>query len=108
MSGAMTDAAPSLPSSTGWEKFGACRQYPGPRRIFFSKGPLAIEEAKGVCATCLVRPECLKFALATPVVGVWGGTTQEERRALSGRTRRYTPSLTGRRRRRRAKDTAPV
>jgi WhiB family redox-sensing transcriptional regulator len=41
------------------------------------------EAAKAVCATCPVRPECLEWALATGQdSGVWGGTSEEERRAL--------------------------
>jgi WhiB family transcriptional regulator, redox-sensing transcriptional regulator len=34
-----------------------------------------------VCASCIVRRPCLQFALAThQTYGVWGGTTEEERR----------------------------
>ena len=41
------------------------------------------ESAKAVCAMCPVRPECLQWALATGQdAGVWGGTSEEERRAL--------------------------
>jgi len=37
-------------------------------------------EAKAVCAGCLVRRECLAFALRTRQVhGIWGGLTGEER-----------------------------
>ncbi len=42
-----------------------------------------IEAAKSVCEVCEVRAECLEFALATnQEAGIWGGTTEEERRAL--------------------------
>lgn len=42
-----------------------------------------IEAAKSVCGACPVREECLEFALATnQEAGVWGGTTEEERRKL--------------------------
>lgn len=42
-----------------------------------------IEAAKAICAECPVRQECLEFALATnQESGVWGGTTDEERRRL--------------------------
>ena len=42
-------------------------------------------EAKAVCAGCLVRRECLAFALRTRQVhGIWGGLTEEER---TGRSR---------------------
>jgi WhiB family transcriptional regulator, redox-sensing transcriptional regulator len=37
-------------------------------------------DAKALCARCLVRRECLAFALRTRQVhGIWGGMTEEER-----------------------------
>jgi len=37
-------------------------------------------EAKAVCARCLVRRQCLSFALRTRQAhGIWGGLTEEER-----------------------------
>jgi WhiB family transcriptional regulator, redox-sensing transcriptional regulator len=37
-------------------------------------------EAKAVCARCLVRRQCLAFALRTRQAhGIWGGMTEEER-----------------------------
>ena len=56
--------------------------------LFFplgSKGkPLAqAEVAKGMCLGCEVREVCLLYALETnQVTGVWGGTTEEERRSI--------------------------
>ena len=51
-----------------------------------------IEEAKAVCRRCAVIEACLTYALQTGQdVGVWGGLSEEERRALSrrhARTRR--------------------
>ena len=39
--------------------------------------------AKAVCAGCPVRQECFSFALDDlALVGVWGGTTVQERRVL--------------------------
>ena len=41
-------------------------------------------QAKAICARCRVRPECLRFALATREAhGVWGGTSEEERRGCA-------------------------
>ena len=40
------------------------------------------DAAKTVCEACLVKSECLDYALATPPErdwGVWGGTTKRER-----------------------------
>ena len=43
-----------------------------------------VREAKAVCQTCLCQTDCLAYALdAGPVFeGVWGGSTEKERRAL--------------------------
>jgi len=42
-----------------------------------------IESAKRVCANCDAQKSCLEFALATnQESGVWGGTTEDERRKL--------------------------
>lgn len=40
-------------------------------------------DAKAVCRRCPVRADCLDAALASGEVGVWGGTTDEERRRLT-------------------------
>ncbi len=46
------------------------------------------EEAKEFCRRCEVRPRCLAFALRTSEAhGVWGGTTEDERRAWRLRDR---------------------
>ena len=52
--------------------------------------PLAqIEEAKKVCARCEVRAECLAWALeAGQDHGVWGGMSEDERRAIKRRQSR--------------------
>jgi len=62
--------------------------------LFFpigTTGPAAVqtEEAKAVCTECEVRPECLDWALTTGQdAGVWGGKSEEERRALRRARRR--------------------
>ena len=62
--------------------------------LFFpigTTGPAAaqIELAKSVCAQCDVRTECLEWALATNQdSGVWGGRSEDERRALRRARRR--------------------
>jgi WhiB family redox-sensing transcriptional regulator len=56
--------------------------------LFFpvgATGPAAsqIRAAKAVCIRCPVRLECLEWALATAQdAGVWGGLSEDERRAL--------------------------
>jgi WhiB family redox-sensing transcriptional regulator len=42
-----------------------------------------IEQAKEICRRCKVAPQCLEWALATNQHdGVWGGLSEDERRAL--------------------------
>ena len=48
------------------------------------------EEAKAVCRRCEVTATCLKWSLESgQEAGVWGGLSEEERRALK---RRNAPS----------------
>lgn len=67
-----------------WWQAAACRT--ADPDIFFpvsahGPGEDDIARAKEVCAECRVRRQCLQFALATHQMhGVWGGTTEEERR----------------------------
>lgn len=74
-----------------WWLLAACRE--ADPELFFpvtAHGPGAREtaRAKAVCATCRVRRQCLQFALATHQAhGVWGGTTEDERRLHARRER---------------------
>jgi WhiB family transcriptional regulator, redox-sensing transcriptional regulator len=62
--------------------------------LFFpigNTGPaiMQIEEAKQVCRRCDVREQCLAWALeAGQDHGVWGGLSEDERRALKRRSAR--------------------
>lgn len=62
--------------------------------LFFpigNTGPalVQIEEAKAVCRRCPVVDTCLKWAIETGQdAGVWGGLSEDERRALKRRTAR--------------------
>src|SRR5688572_16971916 len=48
-----------------------------------------IEKAKSVCARCTVTEICLQYALETGQdSGVWGGLSEDERRALKRRAAR--------------------
>ena len=53
---------------------------------FFPEYGESTQAAKTVCAVCPVREACLGYALATnQTIGVWGGLTVVERRALKRR-----------------------
>ena len=45
-----------------------------------------ISTARAVCRRCAVAAMCLAYALQTRQAGIWGGTTQEERCAMTGTT----------------------
>jgi len=60
-----------------------------------TSGPAAsqIAAAKAVCQRCDVRLACLEWAMATGQdAGVWGGLSEEERRALRRARQRGEPS----------------
>ncbi|MGW7268126.1 WhiB family transcriptional regulator [Streptomyces sp. NPDC054842] len=73
-----------------WRESAACRT--ADPDLFFpigNTGPalLQIEEAKAVCRVCPVRDACLEWAMdSEQTQGVWGGTSEDERRALRRRT----------------------
>ena len=69
-----------------WRSVAACRDTEP--ELFFPVGTTGmatdqIESAKRVCDHCDAQKACLEFALATnQESGVWGGTTEDERRKL--------------------------
>jgi WhiB family redox-sensing transcriptional regulator len=69
-----------------WRTLGACRDEDP--ELFFpvtSKGPAArqLVAAKAICAGCVVSRECLRYALENRQDhGVWGGTSEEERKLM--------------------------
>jgi WhiB family redox-sensing transcriptional regulator len=71
-----------------WMKRGACRGTSP--ALFYAERGEATDTAKAVCATCPIKAECLDFALRNcEMFGVWGGTSERERRQLR-RESRYT------------------
>ena len=74
------DDRQSEPEAT-WRDLAACREI-GFLPFFPGKGE-SPETAKRTCARCDVRDKCLAEVLNDPEAeGVWGGTTQRERRAI--------------------------
>ena len=69
-----------------WRLQAACRDTDPD--LFFPVGTTGpaleqIDAAKAVCRTCDSQAACLEFALATnQESGIWGGTSEEERRKL--------------------------
>jgi WhiB family redox-sensing transcriptional regulator len=61
--------------------------------LFFPERGASTREAKEVCRGCVVREECLEYALAnSEKFGIWGGLSERERRRI-----RRARSLSGRR-----------
>jgi WhiB family transcriptional regulator, redox-sensing transcriptional regulator len=75
-----------------WRHHAACRDEDP--ELFFpigNTGPalLQIDEAKRVCQRCVVTESCLQWALESGQdSGVWGGLSEDERRALKRRSAR--------------------
>lgn len=79
----------TLRITTAWRDLAACRD--SDPTLFFpvgSTGP-AVEQivaAKQICADCIVRDDCLQYALeSNQEAGVWGGYAEDERRRLRKR-----------------------
>jgi WhiB family redox-sensing transcriptional regulator len=72
-----------LISRPAWMSDALCRERPDVS--FFPKRGEDASAAKAVCAACLVRAECLDFAMRRDDLGshgVWGGTSPRERARL--------------------------
>jgi WhiB family redox-sensing transcriptional regulator len=76
-----------------WPNKAACKDEDP--ELFFAiypkskQGLAQIEEARAVCNRCPVIDECLRWALETGQdAGVWGGMSEDERRAIKRRQNR--------------------
>lgn len=64
-----------------WMADGKCRDLDP--TIFFPNDGIGVQAAQRICAECPVRTPCLEYALANHVDhGVWGGTSERERRRI--------------------------
>jgi WhiB family redox-sensing transcriptional regulator len=81
-----------MDNRAGWWSRAACAT--ADPDLFFPmshSGPAMrqVTRAKAVCARCDIQRECLRYALsAGSIQGVWGGTTEAERRRVLRRQRR--------------------
>jgi len=71
--------------ATAWMSLGACRGEDP--ELFFPAAAAStardqMTAAKAVCQRCSVRGTCLSYAVTTAQDGIWGGTTEQERRSL--------------------------
>jgi WhiB family transcriptional regulator, redox-sensing transcriptional regulator len=78
--------SPRVAGHATWRDTAACRHHDP--ELFFpiaAAGPALdqAEQAKRVCQPCPAREPCLRWALDRGVAfGIWGGTTEDERRAM--------------------------
>jgi WhiB family redox-sensing transcriptional regulator len=74
---------------TEWMADGKCRDIP-PATFFPSDG-VGVDAARRICADCAVKAPCLEYALQNRIDhGVWGGTSERERRRILRRRRLAT------------------
>ena len=74
-------------TDTGWMAEGNCRNHP-PATFFPSDG-VGVDRARRICSTCPKTAMCLEYALVNRIDhGVWGGTSERERRRILKRRRK--------------------
>jgi WhiB family redox-sensing transcriptional regulator len=67
---------------TSWMATGKCKEM-APSTFFPSDG-VGVEVARKICADCPVKSPCLEYAMANHIDhGVWGGTSERERRRIA-------------------------
>ena len=77
----------TLLAGQGWRSRALCDG--GDTDLWFPVGDRPADPyAKATCDVCRVRIDCLEFALATGQQGVWGGLTEDERKAERRRRQR--------------------
>lgn len=64
-----------------WMRDGECRNFPA--SAFFPSDGVGVDAARKICDTCKVKSQCLEYALDARIDhGVWGGTSERERRRI--------------------------
>ena len=65
----------------GWQDFANCLGVDPD--LFFPERGASTREAKEVCRGCVVREDCLEYALGNgEKFGIWGGLSERERRRI--------------------------
>jgi WhiB family redox-sensing transcriptional regulator len=81
-SGRALELGSLLDMEDDWMTRGACRHHPA--STFFPSDGIGVEAACQICDTCSVKGPCLEYALRNRIVhGVWGGTSERQRRRIS-------------------------
>ena len=71
----------SDPGDHGWQDDAKC--WGVDPDLFFPDRGASTREAKEVCRGCVVREDCLEYALSnSEKFGIWGGMSERERRRI--------------------------
>ncbi len=73
-----------------WKELGVCRGQ-DPDIWFPEKSRWAEQAAKAICHTCPVEAQCMDYAIRNHEVGIWGGTTERQRKKIANRYVRPLP-----------------
>ena len=79
----MTIMSIPMQNKSEWEDHAVCAQ--ADPDLWFPDGEWEsadVTHAKQICSGCPVMSQCLEFALTYPQAGIWGGTTESERRRM--------------------------
>ncbi len=74
-------ARKQLMIDTSWQAYANCLGVDPD--LFFPERGASTREAKEVCRGCVVKDDCLEYALASgEKFGIWGGMSERERRRI--------------------------
>jgi len=77
----MSDTPVDESEEAGWQSEANCLGVDPD--LFFPERGASTKEAKAVCRGCVVREDCLEYALANgEKFGIWGGLSERERRRI--------------------------
>lgn len=83
----------STENPEAWRSKAACKLMP--IDFMFPISLPGVEDAIRVCSNCVVIEECLEYALENKEEhGVWGGTSERERRRIIARCRKQNQEKT--------------
>ena len=71
----------SQEETKAWQEFANCLGVDPD--LFFPERGASTREAKEVCRSCVVKDDCLEYALTNgEKFGIWGGMSERERRRI--------------------------
>lgn len=77
---------------TAWMALGACADASNEVKAKFfadiersGRARMDVVEAKAICLGCPVKDDCLDYAITSRMSGIWGGTTEKERKRQKAR-----------------------